>query len=196
VKEVYCWNCSLLTSLPCWPEVEIVDCSNCPLLGPSLPCWPKVKEVNCSNCRLLGPSLPCWPKVEQVNCSNCRLLGPSLPCWPQVEQVNCLICPLLGPSLPSWPMLKILGCSHNPNIVEIPCYPNLEKLACVNMVNLLYVRNQMSIFWLLKQDYFYTSEEVMHKRIIVFLSFVSERYTRVGLSKDLWRFLFEMYLKS
>lgn len=84
VRNIDC-SYNWLTSLPCWPNIEIIRCGS--NLLTELPLWPNVKVVNCCGNKI--EELPCWQNVEEVYCWGTPLT--ELPSWSSIKKISCNI---------------------------------------------------------------------------------------------------------
>jgi hypothetical protein len=72
LKELYCFNCPLLTNVPNIKGLKELDCADCPLLT-NVPNIEGLEVLHCYDCPLLM-NVPCIKGLKELWCSDCPLL--------------------------------------------------------------------------------------------------------------------------
>ena len=120
LRELYCWDCASLQTLPLFPNLQKLDCGWCERLQ-TLPNFPNLRELYCRNCTGLQ-TFPLLPNLRILYCGYCTGLQ----------------------TLPIFPNLQILHCWECTGLQTLPLLPNLQELNCrgwwMPQYYLLYIR--------------------------------------------------------
>lgn len=114
-EEIICSNCPDLTDISNL-SIRVLTCLNCPNLK-TVSNLPNLVYLECFNC----PSLTTLSDTEILRVANCCCTGIT--------------------SFPNLPNLLVLSCSWSENLKEIPLFPKLQSLVCINCPNLVSIHS-------------------------------------------------------
>ena len=129
IKNLYCSDCTSLTSIPYLPNLKVLYCWDCTALA-SIPQLPKLRVLDCSSCTSLT-SIPKLPELETLDCSNCTALS-NIPALPNLRELFCGICTNLT-TIPILPKLERLCCDQCTILTSVPCHndmPDIQEVDC------------------------------------------------------------------
>jgi hypothetical protein len=138
LRELYCYSCPLLTTIPYIENVKYLICSGCPLLT-NIPNIKGLKQLWCDNCPLLS-TIPQIKGLIYLNCSSCPLLK-NIPYIEGLNRLNCSNCPLIK-NISYIEGLKRLNCSNCPLLKNIPYIEGIQKITCcryIDHIDLIYL---------------------------------------------------------